>query len=47
MKLTPLKIDGAWIIELNKFEEGRGIFYKSSPKKDTTMDLTADRMITV
>jgi hypothetical protein len=33
MKVTPLKIDGAWIIELNKFEEGRGIFYKSSPKK--------------
>jgi dTDP-4-dehydrorhamnose 3,5-epimerase len=29
MKVTPLKIDGAWIIELNKFEDGRGFFYES------------------
>lgn len=33
MKVTPHKIDRFWIIELNRFEEGRGIFYKSSPKK--------------
>ena len=30
MKVTPLKIDGDWIIELKKFKDGRGIFYKSS-----------------
>ena len=29
MKITPLKIDGAWIIELNRFEDGRGFFYES------------------
>jgi dTDP-4-dehydrorhamnose 3,5-epimerase len=29
MKVTPLKIDGSWIIELNKFEDGRGFFYES------------------
>ena len=29
MKVTPLKIDGAWIIELKKFEDGRGFFYES------------------
>ena len=32
MKVTPLKIDGAWIIELNKFEDGRGFFYESFRK---------------
>jgi dTDP-4-dehydrorhamnose 3,5-epimerase len=32
MKLTPLKIDGAWIIELNKFEDDRGFFYESFRK---------------
>ena len=29
MKVTPLKIDGSWIIELKKFEDGRGFFYES------------------
>jgi dTDP-4-dehydrorhamnose 3,5-epimerase len=29
MKVTPLKIDGSWIIELNKFEDDRGFFYES------------------
>jgi dTDP-4-dehydrorhamnose 3,5-epimerase len=29
MKVTPLKIDGSWIIDLNKFEDGRGFFYES------------------
>jgi dTDP-4-dehydrorhamnose 3,5-epimerase len=29
MKVTPLKIDGSWIIELNKFEDSRGFFYES------------------
>ena len=29
MKVTPLKIDGSWLIELNKFEDGRGFFYES------------------
>jgi dTDP-4-dehydrorhamnose 3,5-epimerase len=29
MKVTPLKIDGAWIIELKKFEDDRGFFYES------------------
>ena len=29
MKVTSLKIDGAWIIELNKFEDSRGFFYES------------------
>ena len=29
MKVTPLKIDGCWIIELKKFEDGRGFFYES------------------
>jgi dTDP-4-dehydrorhamnose 3,5-epimerase-like enzyme len=33
MKLTPFKIDGAWIIELNKFEDGRGFFYESFRKE--------------
>ena len=33
MKVTPLKIDGAWIIELNKFEDGRGFFYESFRKE--------------
>ena len=29
MKVTPLKIDGSWIIELKKFEDVRGFFYES------------------
>jgi dTDP-4-dehydrorhamnose 3,5-epimerase len=29
MKVTPLKIDGSWIIDLKKFEDGRGFFYES------------------
>ena len=29
MKVTPLKIDGSWIIELKKFEDARGFFYES------------------
>ena len=29
MKVTPLKIDGSWIIDLNKFEDDRGFFYES------------------
>jgi len=29
MKVTPLKIDGCWIIELKKFEDSRGFFYES------------------
>ena len=29
MKVTSLKIDGSWIIELKKFEDGRGFFYES------------------
>ncbi len=29
MKVTPLKIDGSWIIELKKFEDSRGFFYES------------------
>ena len=29
MKVTPLKIDGSWLIELHKFEDNRGFFYES------------------
>jgi dTDP-4-dehydrorhamnose 3,5-epimerase len=29
MNVTPLKIDGSWIIELKKFEDSRGFFYES------------------
>lgn len=29
MKVTPLKIDGSWLIELHKFEDSRGFFYES------------------
>ena len=29
MKVTPLKIDGSWLIELNRFEDNRGFFYES------------------
>jgi len=29
MKVTPLKFDGSWIIELKKFEDSRGFFYES------------------
>ena len=29
MKVTPLKIDGSWLIELNRFEDSRGFFYES------------------
>jgi dTDP-4-dehydrorhamnose 3,5-epimerase len=29
MNVTPLNIDGSWIIELKKFEDGRGFFYES------------------
>ena len=29
MKVTPLKIDGSWVIELKKFEDSRGFFYES------------------
>jgi dTDP-4-dehydrorhamnose 3,5-epimerase-like enzyme len=30
MNVTPLNIDGSWIIELKKFEDSRGFFYKCS-----------------
>ena len=29
MNVTPLKIDGAWVVELKKFEDSRGFFYES------------------
>jgi dTDP-4-dehydrorhamnose 3,5-epimerase len=29
MNVTPLNIDGSWIIELKKFEDSRGFFYES------------------
>jgi dTDP-4-dehydrorhamnose 3,5-epimerase len=29
MNVTPLNIDGSWIIELNQFEDIRGFFYES------------------
>ena len=29
MEVTPLKIDGSWIIELKKFEDSRGFFYET------------------
>ncbi len=29
MNITPLKIDGAWAVELKKFEDSRGFFYES------------------
>jgi dTDP-4-dehydrorhamnose 3,5-epimerase len=33
MNVTPLNIDGSWIIELKKFEDGRGFFYESFRKE--------------
>ena len=29
MKVTPLQIDGLWLIELNKFQDSRGYFFES------------------
>jgi dTDP-4-dehydrorhamnose 3,5-epimerase len=32
MNVTPLKIDGSWVVELKKFEDSRGFFYESFRK---------------
>jgi dTDP-4-dehydrorhamnose 3,5-epimerase len=29
MKVTPLQIDGSWLIELSKFQDSRGFFFES------------------
>jgi dTDP-4-dehydrorhamnose 3,5-epimerase len=29
MKVTPLQIDGSWVIELSKFQDSRGFFFES------------------
>jgi dTDP-4-dehydrorhamnose 3,5-epimerase len=29
MKVTPLQIDGSWIVELSKFQDSRGFFFES------------------